>query len=427
MIRLYTPILPIRSGTANFGSLVVKAIAAHFPYPDRVEIVIDTRTIEPFVPGGRVPTHVHGIMVRDYREIPAISAADELRCYFLANNPFHAFVYHTLSLAGRASQGHSIGLVHEPSCSMLSEELAKDGAYTFDQVQYMDALEIQYGRKAQKFFDDKRAGNLPAGFDYSTIGFASYALQCTEVWCQSSYSMLKLLLETRVTEEHLPVLQLTSHPLYHEDSESRILPSEIIKSKTPDVFRVGAFGWMSDSKRILQLIRAFGLFLDRLTPEQGRHVELVLVGKLPPADDLDVAGEIRKLDLQDNVELFDFVSDAIFARLVRTCDIISNLRFPSCGETSGTLAHGHESGARVIVSSYQAFASEISDFRVPIILGFEEIAVSNILARAYAEWATAHRVSAASSQYERKISLTEPVATDKYLLYRCFEHMLKYY
>jgi glycosyltransferase involved in cell wall biosynthesis len=126
---------------------------------------------------------------------------------------------------------------------------------------------------------------------------------------------------------------------------------------------VGCFGHLNMNKRIPQLLEAFA----RL---HARHpgARLLLVGASAERFDLDRRLERLGLQGSDAVIREHYVEEERLWALMRACDVCVNLRFPTMGETSGSVLRTLSLGKPVVVSDVGWF-SELPDgvaLKVPV-------------------------------------------------------------
>ena len=93
---------------------------------------------------------------------------------------------------------------------------------------------------------------------------------------------------------------------------------------------VGIFGFLKPYKRIAESLRAFRRLV-RLVP----HAKMILVGE--PHPEFPIEAMIRSMGLSANVRVLGFAPIEDFVGYLGACDIVLNLRFPTVGESSGTL------------------------------------------------------------------------------------------
>jgi glycosyltransferase involved in cell wall biosynthesis len=119
-----------------------------------------------------------------------------------------------------------------------------------------------------------------------------------------------------------------------------------------DAFLVASFGFITPVKRLDVALRAFAR-LRREAPD----AHYLLVGDVSPYYDLDA---VLKPDLRDGVVKVGHTELADFLRYMVAVDVAVNLRYPSAGETSGTVVRLLGLGRAVVVSDDGTF-SEIPD------------------------------------------------------------------
>ena len=119
-----------------------------------------------------------------------------------------------------------------------------------------------------------------------------------------------------------------------------------------DALLVATFGFLTAPKRLGVALRAFARLLREVPTAR-----FLLVGEAGPGAGLD---ELLADGLDAGVEVVGRTSRADFLTYMRAVDIAVNLRFPTAGETSGTLIRLLGLGKPVIVSDHGAFA-EIPD------------------------------------------------------------------
>jgi glycosyltransferase involved in cell wall biosynthesis/SAM-dependent methyltransferase len=131
---------------------------------------------------------------------------------------------------------------------------------------------------------------------------------------------------------------------------------------------VGIFGFLKPYKRIAESLRAFRGVV-RLVPE----ARMILVGETHP--DAPVEPMIQSLGLSSHARVMGFAPMDDFVGYLAACDIVLNLRFPTVGESSGTLLRSLGLGKAVLVSEIGAFLEFPDDvcLKVPVGAGEEEL------------------------------------------------------
>jgi glycosyltransferase involved in cell wall biosynthesis len=124
---------------------------------------------------------------------------------------------------------------------------------------------------------------------------------------------------------------------------------------------IGCFGFLNMNKRIPQLLEAFASFR-RKRP----GARLLLVGAA--GERFDVERRLERLGLTGGVERIDYVPEDRMWSLMAACDVLVNLRYPTMGETSGSVIRALALGKPLIVSDVGWF-SELPDeavLKVPV-------------------------------------------------------------
>jgi glycosyltransferase involved in cell wall biosynthesis len=124
---------------------------------------------------------------------------------------------------------------------------------------------------------------------------------------------------------------------------------------------IGCFGFLNMNKRIPQLLEAFAAFR-----RDRPGARLLLVGAA--GERFDVGRRLERLGLTEGVERLDYVPEPRMWSLMAACDVLVNLRYPTMGETSGSVIRALSLGKPLLVSDVGWF-SELPDeavLKVPV-------------------------------------------------------------
>lgn len=124
---------------------------------------------------------------------------------------------------------------------------------------------------------------------------------------------------------------------------------------------IGCFGFLNMNKRIPELLEAFAAFR-RNRP----GARLLLVGAT--GERFDIGRRLERLGLTEGVQRFDYVPEERMWSLMAACDVLVNLRYPTMGETSGSVIRALSLGKPLVVSDVGWF-SELPDdvvLKVPV-------------------------------------------------------------
>ncbi|MBV8844970.1 MAG: glycosyltransferase, partial [Bryobacterales bacterium] len=130
---------------------------------------------------------------------------------------------------------------------------------------------------------------------------------------------------------------------------------------------IGIFGFLKPYKRVAESLRAFRRLV-RLMPQ----ARMILVGEVHP--ELPLASIVTSMNLDAHARHFDFTPIVDFNGYVAACDVVLNLRYPTVGESSGTLLRALGMGKAAIVSdvgSFREYPDEIC-LKAPVDASEEE-------------------------------------------------------
>jgi len=124
---------------------------------------------------------------------------------------------------------------------------------------------------------------------------------------------------------------------------------------------IGCFGFLNMNKRIPQLLEAFAAFR-----RDRPGARLLLVGSA--GERFDVGRRLERLGLTEGVERLDYVPEDRMWSLMAACDVLVNLRYPTMGETSGSVIRGLSLGKPLLVSDVGWFGELPDDvvLKVPV-------------------------------------------------------------
>jgi len=332
-LAYFSPFPPARSGIADYSAELVPQLAEHL----ELELFVDE--------GARVDESLTArFPVRGDRAFPALWEAGRYDAvlYHVGNNPdFHA---RTWAMLQRIP---GIVVLHEAMLHHLVRgmTLAKG-----DLEGYVEEMRYAYGRTGEALARRSVGTGIPLDVWsyplFERVVDASLGLivhnDCTGDRVRASRP------GTRIVKipHHLSLRELdaagTSSPA--EARAALGLPSE--------AFVVASFGFITPAKRLDVALRAFA----RLRREVPQAVYL-LVGEVSPHYDF---AAILTADLAPGVTVVGRTELDRFLLYMFAADVTINLRYPSAGETSGTLIRLLGMGKPVIVSHTGAF-SEIPD------------------------------------------------------------------
>lgn len=373
LVELVSPIPPMRTGTANYLGTVLKRVSAIPGCAALMRVVIDSN----FLPASEAPHQLHGVSVCDFNHMPQEVPIGSTRILFLANNDHHAYVLAALARQTSRAHGKVIVVIHDPATFMINRFMVGNGEYRLTLDQLEQAASLQYRSATKRLVGSRLAGHMPDIFEFVTHCQQLALTKAHEIWVHSLFGLAKLICESDLPAHQFPKIRVCAHP--HS-------PAEEAPPATPAKLglRIGVFGWVTPPKRVTAVIRGLSLALDRLGPDDDCRIELLVVGRRPPESAYDPARDAERFDVADRVRFIDYPSDEEFTRLQSSCQLIFNLRFPSCGETSGTLSSAEATSANIVTSRYQSFHEGNEGHRTITILPiFEDWDIAAAICEAY--------------------------------------------
>jgi glycosyltransferase involved in cell wall biosynthesis len=344
-IAYFSPMPPAKTGIATYSSHLVPVLAKH------CELTV-------FVHGHSAWSS-SGITVYDFEADPYVLKSlpdyDQI-IYHVGNNPhFHLDIYkvllrfpgvvvlHDLVLYFLvAGQGRG-GLIKE-FCENYGSVKLDELWRVFNESPGNDLL--QYGNPA-KYPLSRRVLNRSHAI---VVHNQTSATQLAEMGFASKIHVI-------------PHLCYEDHVTGMKQKGSNELRSHLGFSDSDIV--IGILGFIGPTKRIDKVFQAVRRILDE-TP--NLPLRILIVGEGTPLTDA-----IYNHALQNVVIETGFVPESKFLEFMNTVDIVANLRYPSMGESSGSLIQAMSLGKPVLVTNDAFFAELPDNVVIKISYGPQEI------------------------------------------------------
>jgi len=318
----FSPLPPARSGIADYSEALIESLRAH------MELEIFSSASQPFDPSGC-----------------------DIALYQIGNNQHHDFVYEA------ALRHPGVVVLHEANLHHLIADLTirRD-----DWDAYVRECEYQGGAAARAYAE--RVRNLEAGPDYEGLPMTRRLLESARGVVVHSRHM-----EAAVrTAGFAGPVAVIPHGAWIPEADRQAWRYQLGLDETTPL--IGIFGFLKPYKRIAESLRAFRRVV-RLVP----NARMILVGEPHPEFPLEPL--VRSMGLSAQVRILGFVPIADFVGYLAACDIVLNLRYPTVGESSGTLLRSLGLGKAVLVSQvgcFQEFPEDVC-LKVPVGAGEEEV------------------------------------------------------
>ncbi len=320
-VAFFSPLPPAKSGIADYSAALLESLSR-------------IAEVESF--GARPP---------------AFDASSYDVCvYQIGNNPYHAFAYEA------ALEHPGVVVLHEANLHHLIAELT---IVRGDWDAYLLAVERNGGAEA--------------------LAYARRHVLTRQRGPQYEIPMLRAVLDrSRAVIVHSDAVGSVVRELGFAGPVGKIPHGAWIAEPDRMTYRsrlgldevaplIGVFGFLKPYKRIAESLRAFRRLI-RLVPE----ARMILVGEAHP--ELRLASMIDSMNLSAHVRHLDFAPLEDFNGYMGACDIVLNLRYPTVGESSGTLLRALGMGKAVVVSdvgSFREYPDEIC-LKAPVDASEEE-------------------------------------------------------
>ena len=302
-VAFFSPMPPSKSGIADYAEALAVEMAK------RVALTIFDRPATSFDP-----------------------SAHDVALYHIGNNPYHGFVYEAVIRHPGVVVMHEANLHH-----LIADLTIKRG----DWDAYLAECELNGGLPALEHA--RRVRSLAVGPDYEGVAMTRRLLDRARGLIVHSHFVARLM---RAQGFKGPIATIPHGAWLPQTDRHATRHSLGLDESAP---LIGAFGYLKPYKRLAESLRA----LRRLVKLDPR-VRMILVGE--PHPEFGVEQLIRKLDLSQHVRILGFAPIDKFVEYIGACDIVLNLRYPTVGETSGSLQRAMGLGKAVIVSDIGAFA-----------------------------------------------------------------------
>lgn len=349
-LYLFSPVPPAKSGTADYMDALLQHLPAAVSRRFNVVFACEPRQLQPF------PRDFRHARVMDFRKVTPTE--QDVCLYFIANNEYHRFA---LAALRQHRSGLVVAMIHDLQCLQNVAAACALGEYGFTRAHLQEHIEGELGAGTVEFTRAVWNGSLPRLFTYLCLAQSVTLKRSAAILVHSYYARSRLLLETQA-DHPVPPIYVVQHP--SDEETSPLSQQEWHSHQARDRFVVSTFGWVAPAKRTYQIIESFARFHHGLSADERQCVELRVVGQLPPRDYYDPVGKAKASGIATAVRFSGYVSLAKLQEHMSQSHLVFNLRFPSCGETSGTLRRCQDLRIPVATTDYAAFREESADFRV---------------------------------------------------------------
>jgi glycosyltransferase involved in cell wall biosynthesis len=321
-----SPLPDMRNGIADYAGAILRQLAARYDcvaVVDRPEDVsADIRRI------------AQVISVEEYWR-----AADVLRgerhLYQLGNNPDHVYVI------DMASEVPGVVVLHDLTLLYLMEHWAEYRLGQPDRL--VETAKLLGGASAEALLTFKFAGNAPLGSVHTEVNCVALLNgACTGLVTHSQLGAI-----TARAAGFGGAIDVIPHFATVPRSAEKKRQRRAWRRRWqvgPDTVVFASLGFVTRNKCIKLALEA----LAQLPPEVGDWCYVIAGEDRDPA----VRATCARLKLNDRVIFMDYLPEDDFDGVLSAADMLINLRFPTSGETSGTVCRALAHALPCIVSDH---------------------------------------------------------------------------
>lgn len=282
----------------------------------------------------------------------------DLCIYHQGNNPHHEFIYE------RALKTPGLLVLHE---HCLHHLIAWRTLGRKDEDAYWNELFYSYGRLGARVAEMRELG---VGSEYQQFLMPlnrRLVANSLGIITHNAYAASQLEGQLEGINASTPI-EIIPHHLSPKVYELDAMDAGECRRSLgipDDAWVMASLGFVTQSKRIPTVLAAFKRLL-AVVP----NAMYLIVGE--DHWRWSVAPLIEEMGLGDRVRITGYTTEKDFFRYLKAVDVIVNLRFPTAGETSGTLIRALGAGKPVIVSDFGQFGELPDDVCLKVSAGPDE-------------------------------------------------------
>lgn len=349
-LAYFTPLFPSKSGVADYNAELLPYLARGAELSVFVEKDAELRANQ-----NRDEFAVHSAVHFDeiHRHQPF-----DLCIYHQGNNQFHEYIYE------RTLETPGLVVMHE---HCLHHFLAWKHLGRDDDDGYWDEMFYAYGRRGARLAE-MRAGGVGSDYQQFLLPLNRRLLLSSRgVITHNRFSEYQIKTEVPEVGSEIPLTVIPHHlaPQVYELDGWDAAECRRSLGLPEDAWIVGSFGFVTQSKRIPATLAAFKRLL-AVVP----NAYYVIVGEDHTRH--PIAPLIEELGLSSRVRLTGYATERDFFRYLKAVDVVVNLRFPTAGESSGTMTRAFGAGKPVITTDFGQFAEFPDDVCLKVSAGESE-------------------------------------------------------
>lgn len=329
-IAYLSPLNPMKSGISDFSEELIMELKKY--------VTIDLYT------DNYKPTNnyiIQNFKIFSIDNIESNKSEYDLIVYQIGNNhKYHKKIVDKFLKLGGVLELHDISLHHYVAADTLENNSSQ---------KYIDIMEYSHGKKGREYAKMYIEGKIPPLWENKSLEFTVNKNLIDKADAVIVHSdMAKQM--TKAIRPDIPIINIPLHAYISklDSAELKIKNRRELGIPLNDLI-VGSFGFASKEKRIVSIMQAIRLYIDRTK----KDIKYYIVGELT---DKNIIKSIEELDLKSNVIITGYTDLTQFQKYMSACDLCLNLRYPTQGESSASLHRMLGMGKPVIVSDVGTFS-----------------------------------------------------------------------
>lgn len=341
-IAYFSPLNPVRSGISDYSEELLPELSKHAV----IDLYVDQRSVS----NDRIRSNYRP---ENYRWFLKTANDYDVCLYQMGNSPYHRFVYEAMK--------------KRPGVTVLHDYVLQHFFSSLNKWEYIQLLRQVYGTEGRKLGLDILSGMY--GPRTREEKYYQYPLNQPVIERSMGVIVHSHYVREKLAREN-PGLKIAKVNEHHVGPSSLPEPERLRQKYgfTANDFIVGSFGYITPSRRIGTVLRAF-CRLRKVLPT----AYYLLVGEARVSASFDLSGILERHHAKDWVRVTGFVDKETFLEYLSICDLCVNLRYPSAGETSGSLIRMMGMGKPVLISDYAQYREFPDDCCVKVDLGEYEV------------------------------------------------------
>ena len=338
-----SPLPPMRNGIADYAAAILKRLAPHYQL---ICVVDDPAAVDP-----ELYRIAEILSFDDYHRV-ADRLAGVRHLAHIGNNPDHARILDVLTATPGVVVLHDLTLLYLLECWA--------GLACGDPRRLVDVVRMLHGGTAAGLAEFKFTTPAPLVSLYSEVTCLELMSDIATAVISHSYHGAVMLRAAGFERDIAVIPHFAEIPAPRQQARQRTDWRERL-GVTGDCVLIASLGFVSPNKIIDVALQALALL-----PAGTGDWRYVIAGE---DRDPKVRATVERLKLSDRVIFLDYLDEADFDGVLAASDLLINLRFPTSGETSGTVCRGLAHGLPCVLSDHGWYAELPDDATYKVTAG----------------------------------------------------------